>query len=146
VTAWPRYLLVAAIALAAAFAGVYVGRQVVSPGKPVENELHRMLHERLHLDARQERQVEAIERRLSARKGALEAQLRAENARLAEALREEHGFGPGVSAAVDRSHHIMGQLQKETLEHIFAMRSILTPAQAREFDASVTKALTAPAR
>ena len=143
---WHRYLLVAAIAFAAALAGVFVGRELVSPAQPVEGELHRLLHERLHLDARQEEEIHAIERRLASRKMALETQLRNENARLAEAIRTEHGFGPRVAAAVDHSHHVMGQLQKETLEHIFAMRGVLTPEQAREFDAAVTKALTAPER
>jgi hypothetical protein len=36
----------------------------------------------------------------------------------------------------------MGALQKETLSHIFAMRQLLRPDQARKFDAAVTKALT----
>jgi hypothetical protein len=146
VIGWQRYLLVASIAFAAALAGVWVGRQLVDPGKPVESELHLMLHERLHLDPGQKQRIETIEARLAARRGVLEQQLRVENAKLAEALREEHGFGPKVSQAVDRSHHVMGELQKETLEHIFAMRGVLTPAQARQFDAAVTKALTAPAR
>src|SRR3546814_12728085 len=37
----------------------------------------------------------------------------------------------------------MGELQNETLEHIFAMRAVLKPDQAAKFDAAVTKALTA---
>jgi hypothetical protein len=37
----------------------------------------------------------------------------------------------------------MGQLQKETLEHIFAMRALLRPDQVAKFDAAVVKALTA---
>ena len=37
----------------------------------------------------------------------------------------------------------MGELQKETLEHIFAMRSLLRPDQAAKFDGAVVKALTA---
>jgi hypothetical protein len=36
----------------------------------------------------------------------------------------------------------MGQLQKETLAHIFAMRALLRPEQAAKFDAAVTRALT----
>jgi hypothetical protein len=37
----------------------------------------------------------------------------------------------------------MGDLQKETLEHIFAMRAVLRPDQAAKFDDAVVKALTA---
>ncbi len=40
----------------------------------------------------------------------------------------------------------MGQLQKETLEHIFAMRGVLRPDQAARFDQAVVKALTAQER
>jgi hypothetical protein len=51
-----------------------------------------------------------------------------------------------VSASVDRAHHAMGQLQKETLEHVFAMRSVLRADQAAKFDQAVVKALTAKER
>jgi hypothetical protein len=40
----------------------------------------------------------------------------------------------------------MGELQKVTLEHIFAMRGVLRPDQAERLDASVVKALTAKQR
>jgi hypothetical protein len=40
----------------------------------------------------------------------------------------------------------MGQLQKETLQHIFAMRGVLRPDQAAQLDAAIVKALTQPAR
>jgi nickel and cobalt resistance protein CnrR len=40
----------------------------------------------------------------------------------------------------------MGDLQKETLEHIFAMRAVLRPDQAAKFDQTVVKALTAKER
>ena len=52
----------------------------------------------------------------------------------------------GVSAAVDASHRTMGELQKETLAHIFAMRGLLRPDQTATFDAAVTRALTEDAR
>ena len=37
-------------------------------------------------------------------------------------------------------------MQKATLEHVFAMRSILRPDQTARFDAAVVKALTADTR
>ena len=36
----------------------------------------------------------------------------------------------------------MGELQKATLAHIFAMRQLLRPDQAAQFDRAVVKALT----
>jgi hypothetical protein len=39
----------------------------------------------------------------------------------------------------------MGELQKATLRHVFAMRAVLRPDQAARFDAAISKALTRPA-
>jgi hypothetical protein len=38
----------------------------------------------------------------------------------------------------------MEALQKESMVHVLAMRSVLSPAQARTFDATVVKSLTEP--
>jgi hypothetical protein len=49
---------------------------------------------------------------------------------LARAIEQSDGDGPPVQAAVDHFHVAMGALQKETIAHVFEMRSVLTPAQA----------------
>lgn len=141
-----RLLLIALIAFAAAIVGAFIGRAYIARQAPVETELHTLLHGQLELDPGQHKKIDEIERRFAVRKQALELQLRADNARLADAIEAEHGYGPQVSAAVDRSHQAMGQLQKETLEHIFAMRGVLRPDQAARFDEAVVKALTAKER
>ena len=141
-----RLLLIGLIAFVAAIAGVFVGRAYVVRQTPVETELHALLHHRLDLDEGQKARIETIERRFAVRKQALELELRADNARLADAIEAEHGYGPQVQAAVDRSHQVMGQLQKETLEHIFAMRAVLRRDQAARFDQAIVKALTAQER
>lgn len=141
-----RAVLIALIAFAAAVAGVFVGRAIVNRPLPSENALHLLLHDRLDLDTRQTAQIEILEKQFAIRKRALELDMRADNARLAAAIEAEHGYGPGVSATIDHSHLLMGQLQKETLEHVFAMRELLRPDQARKFDEAVVKALTAPAK
>ena len=109
-------------------------------------ELHSVLHEDLDLDAEQQRRLAAIERGFVATRRTLEARLRADNARLAAAIEAEHVYGPRVSSAIDATHHSMGELQKATLQHVFAMRSILRPDQYARFDAAVDKALTAETR
>jgi hypothetical protein len=68
--------------------------------------------------------------------------MRAANAHLAAAIEAEHGYGPEVTAAIDHTHQVMGEMQKETLEHLFAMRAVLKPDQAAVFDRTVVKALT----
>lgn len=110
---------------------------------PPRAELHDFLHNGLNLDAGQRARLGTLESGFAVQKRTLEGQLRANNAELARAIGREHGEGPEVIAAVDRSHHVMGELQKATLAHIFAMRALMLPDQAAKFDAAVTRALTA---
>jgi len=141
-----RLLVLAAVAFAAAMGGVLAGRYIVQPQLSSESEVHALLHKQLQLDAPQHAKIEAIERRYDARRKTLELEMRAANAHLAEAIEAEHGYGPQVTAAVDQTHHVMGEMQKVTLEHLFEMRAVLTPDQAARFDNTVVKALTAETR
>lgn len=141
-----RYLLVALVAFTAALAAVVLTRAWFAPAPLVENEVHALVHKELKLDADQQRRIRALEADFARRRGELEAEMRADNGRLAAAIAAEHGYGPKVADAVDRSHQVMGLLQKETLKHIFAMRDVLRPDQAARFDAAVVKALTEPGR
>lgn len=137
-----RYALVALIALLAALAAVWIGRNLASENDGHEGRLHAIMHERLELDARQEIEIDALEAGFARRRAALEEELRRANAELAEAVANEHEYGPAVERAVDRSHMAMGELQKATLSHVFAMRAVLRPDQARIFDEAVAEALT----
>lgn len=136
------FLLIALVAFLAAIAGVWLGRHFFPQHAAAGVELHDVLHGKLDLDERQKREIDLLEKRFAVRRQALELELRADNARLADAIEAEHGNGPQVAAAVDRSHQAMGDLQKETLGHIFAMRQILRPDQAKTFDQAVVHALT----
>jgi Spy/CpxP family protein refolding chaperone len=137
-------LLIGIIAFVGAFGGVYLGRSVFAPAQPAAGvELHALIHDGLDLAPEQHARLEKLEQDFAIRRRALELEMRADNARLAAAIEVEHGNGPQVNAAIDRTHRVMGQLQKETLAHVFAMRALLTPAQAAKFDKAVVKALTA---
>lgn len=138
--------IVGIIAFIAALAGVWVGRTLIPPHRQQGSELHEVLHHQLDLDDGQKARLEALEQRFAVRRRALELALRSDNARLADAIEAEHGIGPRVTAAVDASHTVMGELQKETLAHVFAMRGILRPDQAATFDRAVVKSLTADAQ
>ena len=141
---WPVGLIV--IVFLAAMAGVFIGRMVLPTGHQHGSELHDLLHHDLKLDSAQQQRLDTVEQAFAVRQRALELELRADNARLAEAIEAEHGNGPGVEAAVDASHHAMGELQKATLAHVFAMRQILRTDQTAAFDRAVVKALTSDAR
>ncbi len=135
-------LLIAVVAFLASVCGVFAARHVFVAERQSETEVHKLLHEQLKLSPQQHAKIEALEKQHAIRKRALELEMRAANARLAEAIEAEHGYGTQVTAAVDHIHHVMGEMQKETLQHLFAMRGTLTAGQARTFDATVTKALT----
>lgn len=141
-----RMAIIGFIAFAAAIAGVFVGRLLVDPPRQSETELHALLHRELTLSAEQEARLAAIEAQYAGRRETLEIAMRAANVRLARAIEAEHGYGPRVTGAIDETHRVMGELQKETLRHLFAMRSVLDAEQAAMFDKVVVKALTADAR
>jgi Spy/CpxP family protein refolding chaperone len=119
----------------------YVMRQM-KPATP----LHELLHEKLHLTPAQQQRIEGLEREHAIRREALQAEMRAANGDLARAIGAQHAYTPQVQAAVDRFHHAMGELQKETILHILAMRAVLTPRQAAQFDDTVARSLTEDAK
>ena len=137
-----RYLLVALVAAAVALGASWTSRNLLIPHEDSGGELHAIIHQQLDLDAEQEAKVEALEKNFADRRSELESKLRQANAELAEAMASEHQYGPRVAAAVDHAHMAMGELQKATLEHVFAMRAALRPDQAARFDRAVDKALT----
>jgi Spy/CpxP family protein refolding chaperone len=138
--------LLAVVAFVAALVGMVVGKTILQRESQGESELHALLHDELRLTPAQKARIAEIERRYAPTRKALEEELRLANLQLAQAIEAEHGNGPRVSAAIDHNHRVMGQLQKETLEHLFAMRAVLTPKQAEQFDRTVVKALTLPER
>lgn len=140
-------ILVAIVAFIAAFAGVLAGRAIGGGHNAGHgSELHALLHDRMQLTTEQMRRLDALEAAYATRRAALQARMRADNARLAEAIEAEQDDGPRVAAAVDASHRTMGDLQKATLAHVFAMRRLLRPDQTPAFDRAVARALTHPAQ
>lgn len=139
----PRYVFVAVLAFLVALGALWLGQRMRGD-EPRESRIHAVLHGELDLDATQDRQIAALEGGFAARRAQLEGDLRAANAGLAAAIAREHAYGPAVEKAVDRSHMAMGELQKATLQHVFAMRAVLHPDQTDRFDKAVAQALTAP--
>lgn len=137
---WQGLIVTAFVAFAAGLGGVWVGMHAFHQSTP---RLHDIVHERLDLTAEQLGRIETIEADFATRRQALELEMRAANADLAAAIRAEHGYGPGVTAAIERFHHAMGELQSETIRHVFAMREVLTQDQQAIFDATVVESLTA---
>lgn len=140
--AWRNVLITVVLAALAAVAGAWLCSSVLLRRGAPEMSLHQVVHRKLDLTTEQNRRMQAIETRYSARRAALEADIRRANAELAQAIQADHGDSARVQAAVDRSHAAMGALQKETIAHVFQMRAVLTPGQAAVFDAEIVQALT----
>jgi len=140
-----RYALVALVAFCVALGASWLARCLPALHHVEGGELHVLMHETLKLDPAQKTRIEALEAGFAQQRNALDGELRDANADLATAMESEHQYGPKVANAVDRSHRAMGDLQKATLRHVFAMRAVLRPDQAAQFDAAVARALTGPA-
>ena len=135
-----------ALALAAGVAGVWLGSQLLAPRPAAENSLHTLMHDQLSLSAQQEQDLEAIEKTFAERRQLLENEMRKANAELASAIRISETAGPEVEAAVHHFHDAMGELQSATINHVFAMRRVLSPEQRTRFDEIIAKALTSDAQ
>lgn len=141
-----RLWLIPVVAFVMAVAGVFVGRAVLDVEQPSPFELHAQIYEKLKLDADQRAQLASVEEKFNIRRKALDGQMREANQRLALAIQVEHGYGPQVTMAIDDTHRVMGDLQKETLQYLFSMRAVLNAEQAKKFDEIVVDALTAEAQ
>jgi Spy/CpxP family protein refolding chaperone len=135
-------LLTIVLSVLAAAAGAWGGAQYVVGRMHHATPFHQMVHEKLNLTADQDRRIAGLERDYAVRRRALEAEMRAANADLAQAIQQAHAYSPAVQHAIDRSHQAMSELQKQTILHVLAMRQVLTPDQAARFDDTVVKALT----
>jgi len=135
-------LVTVVLAFVAGIGGMWLGHQLLT-APAHDHSLHAMVHEELSLTTDQERDLEALEAAFAARQQALEGEMRKANAELAAAIRASETAGPAVEAAVHHFHDAMGALQTETIEHVFAMRKVLTPDQRKRFDDKIGQALTA---
>lgn len=139
---WPKLLGLTLLALLMGAGGAaLIGH--LAPTPIVDGGMHSFVHEHLQLSDDQKLRLNDLEEAFAMRRRSLDLSLRSANADLASAMQREHTDGPQVSAAVEVVHARMGDLQKVTIEHLFAMRTLLTPAQQTAFDAEVVRSLTA---
>ena len=132
--------LVVLTALVGAVGGWVGARYGLESGRP-QPSLDTVLHRDLHLTRDQSRRIGHLEAAFAARRVALEAEMQAANADLAQAIATQHVYGPDAERAIGRFHAAMGALQRETVIHVLAMRDVLDADQAALFDKTVTQSL-----
>lgn len=135
-------VIIAFVTFVMAFAGVFVGRAVADREKVSSFEVHSQIYEKVNLRAEQHAQLASVEEAFNIRRAVMQKDMRAASQRLAVAIQVEHGYGPQVTKAIDDIHRVMGDLQKQTVQYLFAMRAVLDEEQAAVFDDIVVDALT----
>lgn len=132
---WRTAVMTACVAFAAGALGVYAGFAWFNEsGVRSHGSLDGVVHRELHLTADQDSQITGIEARFAARKAELDEEMKSATRELAAAVAEGKAYTDGVERAVDRFHGAMGELQHETILHVFEMRAVLTPQQQGKFD------------
>lgn len=119
-------LLVSFISAGACYlAGQFFGRQ--KDAGPVD--YHYWIHAKLGLTLAQEKSLEPIEETFADRRMELMGQIREGNRELAEAIISDRSDSERVKTAVGKIHLAQGELQNAVLEHVFAMRPVLSAEQ-----------------
>ena len=120
----------AAVVAVAALSSFCTWRWVASQPSAVSADAHDWLHKELRVTDAQHKALEPIEARYAERERALREKMRQANLELAAAIAKSKTYSPEVAAAVEKVHQHMGELQKASLEHLFEMRTVLTPEQS----------------
>ncbi len=131
------------LSLVAGLAGVWIGKSLLIANEAEQPDLHEEIHTSLNLTAEQLQEFYVLEESFAKRKQELENLLKAANGSLADAIQKDHEFSEEVTQAGAEYMEVLSELQKETLQHIFKMRAVLTADQVEEFDEIVIRSLHA---
>ena len=132
---WRTALFTALVACAAAAFGVYASLTFFAYGRGRGHApLDAVMHRQLHLSTTQNHRIAEIETRYASRKSSLEAEMRTAAREIAAAVSDDKAYTPRVQQAIDHFHTATGELQQETILHVFEMRAVLSPSQQTLFD------------
>ena len=135
--------LLIVLSLLVGLAGVWIGKTLFIPHPVASSDLHTEIHHSLQLSPDQQQHIHLLEREFAKRKAVLENQLKSANGSIADAIAKDHKLSADVTEAGEQYLIILGELQRETLQHIFKMRDVLDEDQAIEFDSIVIRSLHA---
>lgn len=119
----------AAVIAIAALSSFCTWRWIAARHPVAAIDTHNWLHKELRVTPEQHKMLEPIEARYAERERGLRERMRQAHRELAAAIGKSKGSSPEVTAAVEKVHQHMGELQKASLEHLFEMRTVLTPEQ-----------------
>lgn len=135
-------LLLALVAVVAGLACWLTARYLSRNSHGERADAHSWIHSQLGITAEQDKALAPIEQRFAEQKKHYGEMLRIANAELAQAILEDQSDSERVKKAVARIHEAQGELQNATLQHIFEMKSVLTPKQYEKLLRSTAEALS----
>jgi hypothetical protein len=120
--------------LLAGVTAYFVSRSVQRPqaSAAARDDLHHWMHERLALTSAQHEALDPIEKAFEGERVRLGAELGVAGRELADAVRQGKSGAPEIDSALIRLNAAQAALQRATLEHFFAMKEHLDPAQAEK--------------
>lgn len=95
-------------------------------------DFHAWMHAHLDLTPEQHDALEPIEASFETQRLKLKAEVHAAGLALADTIRDSKESDPALETALQKLNKAQGDLQRATLEHFFAMKRYLRPAQARK--------------
>ncbi len=125
----------------AGLAGVWLGLKTLHTSNPSPISLHERIHHEFNLDSEQQAALHALEEKYATNQAQYAKALKRASNELAAAIKEHHSLSPDVVRAEKNYLQVLGDFQTQTLQHIFAMRAILSPEQAKVFDDIVLRSL-----
>ena len=97
-----------------------------------EPDFHAWMHEHLDITAEQHEKLEPIEAEFEQQRVRLRSEIRTAGLEVAATINEATVDDARLKAALERLNQAQGELQRMTLDHFFAMKRYLRPAQAKK--------------
>ncbi|MDZ4403206.1 periplasmic heavy metal sensor [Prosthecobacter sp.] len=97
-----------------------------------EPDFHAWMHEHLDITPEQHEKLEPIEAEFEQRRVRLRGEIRAAGRDLAAAIETADVNDDALKSALEKLNKAQAELQHATLEHFFAMKRYLRPAQAKK--------------
>lgn len=132
----PRVLGALATVLLAGGTAFVVTRAIppdpATPHAAGEEDFHHWMHEQLKLTAAQHDALDPIEKAFEKERARLRTEIAGAGRELANAVRQGKSGSPEIDTALIRLNAAQAALQRATLDHFFAMKDHLEPAQAEK--------------
>jgi Spy/CpxP family protein refolding chaperone len=103
-----------------------------NPDARNEDDFHRWMHEQLAITPAQHEAMAPVEKAFEEERARLRTEIASAGRELADAVRKGKSASPEIDAALARLNTAQAKLQRATLDHFFAMKDLLDPAQAEK--------------